>query len=281
MASPARSSCRLASAMAFSRTSAPRSRSPSKSSARASPASRPIRSSSLLVIDRRERLFEQLDRIPYRYHGAPAGVLVADRRSGEQLRAVQRTGDLGRRREGLQRIGRLARPMADRAELEQGVGALGLALDPDLDCRAQPHRGIVEGKRGARRSRRTQVVVDRPLGPAERGGRAEVMGEVRERAVGARGGALQGLPDAEVQLGPPQPREPVVKRPSHDLVGEAVGQPLARGAPRSCRCPSPPRARRAARARQGPRRGGPAPARTPARPRQRARAGRGPRGQAR
>ncbi len=52
------------------------------------------------------------------------------------------------------------------------------------------------------------------------------MREVRERAIRARAGALEGLPDAEMQLGPPQPREPVVKRPSHDLVGEATGQPL-------------------------------------------------------
>ena len=73
--------------------------------------------------------------------------------------------------------------MADRAELEQGVGALALALDSDLDCRAQPHCGIVEGQGGSRRARRAQVVVDRPLGPAERGGRAEVMREVREGAV--------------------------------------------------------------------------------------------------
>ena len=52
------------------------------------------------------------------------------------------------------------------------------------------------------------------------------MGEVRERAVGGAAGALELLPDAEVQLRPPQPREPIVERPPHDLVGEATGEPL-------------------------------------------------------
>ena len=53
------------------------------------------------------------------------------------------------------------------------------------------------------------------------------MGEVREPAVGGRvGGALEGLADAEMELRPPQLREPVVERPPHDLVGEAAGQPL-------------------------------------------------------
>ena len=50
--------------------------------------------------------------------------------------------------------------------------------------------------------------------------------EVRKCAVGARAGALEGFPNAQMELGPPQPREPVVERPSHDLVGEAAGQPL-------------------------------------------------------
>jgi hypothetical protein len=116
--------------------------------------------------------------------------------------------------------------MAGSAQLEQGAGALGLALDPDLDCGPQPHGGVVEGKRGARRPRRAQVVVDRPLGPAERGRCAEVMGEVCECAVGVRPGALERFPDAEMQLGSPQPREPVVESPPHDLVGEAAGQSL-------------------------------------------------------
>ncbi len=116
--------------------------------------------------------------------------------------------------------------MAGSAQLEQGAGALRLALDPDLDCGLKPHRGVVKGKRGARRPRRAQVVVDRPLGPAERGGCAEVMGEVRERAVGAHAGALERFPDSEMQFGSPKPGESVVERPSDDLVGEAAGQSL-------------------------------------------------------
>lgn len=167
-----------------------------------------------------------LDRIRSYDPGAPACVLVADRCAGEQFPAIQCASDLRRRREGIQRIGRLACPMAGSTQLEQGTGALGLALDPDLDCGPQSRRGIVEGERGARRPRRAQVVVDRALGPAEWGGCAEVVGEVREDAVGASTGALEGFADAEMQFGSPQPREAVIQRPPDDLVGEAAGQSL-------------------------------------------------------
>src|SRR4029077_20590085 len=106
-------------------------------------------------------------------------------------------------------------------QLEQSTGVLGLAPDPDLDRGLQSHRGIVEGKRRTRRPRRAQVVVDRPLGPAEWGGGAEVMGEVCERAVGAGAGALERFPDTKMQFGSPKLREPVVERAADDLVGEA------------------------------------------------------------
>src|SRR5580693_3931154 len=52
------------------------------------------------------------------------------------------------------------------------------------------------------------------------------MGEVCERAVGARTGALERFPDTEMQFGSPKPRESVVERPTDDLVGEAAGQSL-------------------------------------------------------
>ena len=54
------------------------------------------------------------------------------------------------------------------------------------------------------------------------------MGEVREHAVGGGAGALDRLRHAKMELRPAQPREPVVERAAHDLVGEATGQPLGR-----------------------------------------------------
>ena len=128
------------------------------------------------VPHRRQRLFEQLDRVlarqpraPARQPRAPAGLLVADRRLRQQLGASQPPGDLRRRREGLDRIGRPAGAVAGPAELEKGGRALVLVLDPDLERRPQPGRGIVVGERGARCPRGAEVVLDRPLGAAEWG----------------------------------------------------------------------------------------------------------------
>ncbi len=83
---PARSPSRRAIAIA-SCGRPPRARgAPWKSSARASPLSSPTRSSESSLAERRRRLLEQLDGALVGDARAPAGVLVADRRAGEQLR---------------------------------------------------------------------------------------------------------------------------------------------------------------------------------------------------
>ena len=61
-------------------------------------------------------------------------------------------------------------------------------------------------------------------GSAERRGGGEVVREVGEVAPRAPVGALEGLADAQVELRPAHAREPVVERPAHELVREAVGQ---------------------------------------------------------
>ncbi len=134
------------------------------------------------VPQRRQRLLQQLDRALARHPRAPAGFLVADRRPRQQLGAAQPAGDLRRRREGLQRIGRLAGAVAGRAELEQSVRALGArprsrSRSPSA---AAPRPRRRRAPRSAARAAR-QVVLDRPLGAAERRRCAEMVGEVRER----------------------------------------------------------------------------------------------------
>ena len=177
---------------------------------------------------RRQRLLEQIDRVATRQPRPPAGFLIANRSSREQLGGVQLAGQLRRRDERRKRVGRVPGPVARGAQLQQRLRPLALVLDADLERGSQALRRVVEGKRGARRARRAQVVNDRPLGAAERRCGAKMMGEVREAALGVRPDALQCLRNAEVKLGATQAREPVIERASHDLVGEAPGQPLRR-----------------------------------------------------
>ena len=101
-----------------------------------------------------------------------------------------------------------------------------------------------------RRPGRQEVVVDAALRSAERRGGGEVVGEVGEGA--AENGRRQlssASPTREVKLRPPQPAEPVVEGPAHELVRESIGEPASGTAPRSSRCGRPRRARRAARPR--------------------------------
>src|SRR3954451_23832846 len=94
-------------------------------------------------------------------------------------------GDIRGRRERVQRVERLARPMARGAEVEQRLRALGGVIDPQLDRGANARRGLVEGERVRCRPSRAEVVFDRAPGFAEGRGRGEVVCEVRERAPGA------------------------------------------------------------------------------------------------
>ena len=63
----------------------------------------------------------------------------------------------------------------------------------------------------------------RALGPVDRRGGGEVVGEIGDPRPVA-GVALERLADAQVQLGAPQPRHAVVERPAHELVGELEGE---------------------------------------------------------
>ena len=98
------------------------------------------------------------------------------------------------------------------------------ALDPQLERGAQPRRRLVERERGDRRPRGEHVVVDAALGAAERRRGGEMVCEVGESAAGAPVGALERLADAQVQLRPAHPGQPVVQRATHQLVREPVRQ---------------------------------------------------------
>ena len=113
----------------------------------------------------------------------------------------------------------------------------------------------------------------RAAAPSERRGGGEVVREVGERAPERPSARLERLAHAQVQLGPPQRREPVVERAAHELVREAVGEPargqlldhaaahrlverreqvgLGRARRRAGRCRARTRARRWPRARAG------------------------------
>ncbi len=222
MASPARSSYRLASAIALSRTSAPRSRSPAKSSARESPAKQADPQLVAAVVDRRKRLLEQLDRIASDDPGAPARVLVADRRAGEQLRrcpAPERAPPPTRRppahrspcpHDGWRRPARAGRR---RAHARPGSRSRSRSAAASRRRRRQARRSPPAPRAGCSRSPARPRRTERLRRSDGRGPR------VRGRS---RGGALERFTDAQMQFGSAKPREPVIERPSDDLVGEAA-----------------------------------------------------------
>ena len=115
--------------------------------------------------------------------------------------------------------------MAGRAELEEHLRLRGRLLDPQLERGAQPRGRLVERERAGRGAGREQVVLDPALRPAERRGGGEVVREVGEHSAGALLAVLEGLADAQMELRAPHRGEPVVQRPAHELVGEAVGEP--------------------------------------------------------
>ena len=115
--------------------------------------------------------------------------------------------------------------MAGVPELEVDVGPLRRAVDPQLERGAQPRCGLVEGERGGGRACRENVVLDAALGPAEGRAGGEVVCEVGERSARAPRRAFESLADAKMELGASHPGQPVVQRPPHELVGEAVREP--------------------------------------------------------
>ena len=238
-----------------SRTIAARSCSPWKSSARASPPSSPTRSSELLVAERGRRLLEQLDRALVGDARAPARVLVADRGAREQPPrppARGRSPAAGAERRRARRAPCRRGGSRCRARAAASARSGGPARSPArARCAAAPPPRRTRARRWppARRARCTRRRARRPR-------------TARRRRSGARGrrGRGRSAPPARSSASPTRrwssarrsAGEPVVERPAHELVGEAVGQPRARAAPRSSRCAPPRRARRAARAPPSP-----------------------------
>ena len=223
LANPARSSELRASSIAFVRTIAARVVLALHVERAAEPGQQLDAQLRGTVAQRCHRLLEQVHRTVFG-SGSPAGVLIADRGSGQELGIVQLTGDFGRRSEGVQGVERLARPMSDRAQLEQDLGPTCRVLDPKIE-RGDEQRGrLVERKRVGGRACGEDAVVDRPAGVAERHRRREVVGQVRQRAGRGTRGGFPGLADPQVELGPADPREPVVDGAADQFVGEPVGE---------------------------------------------------------
>ena len=118
--SASRSPSTRAIATASSRTAAPRSCWPPICSARASPPSTPTRSRDGCPIERLGRPREQLDGVRVLDRRAPAGLLVADRRLGEQLGVGRELRGLG---VGAQRVDRAAGAVADQCRARSAARA--------------------------------------------------------------------------------------------------------------------------------------------------------------
>ena len=114
--------------------------------------------------------------------------------------------------------------MSDRAQLEQDLSPLGCVLDSQLERGDEQSGRLVERECVGGRARREDAVVDRPAGVAERHRRREVIGQGRKGANRVARGGFPGLADSQVEVGPPDPREPVIDGTPDKLVGEPVGE---------------------------------------------------------
>ena len=211
------------------RTTAPRSCSPWKSSALASPPSRPIRRGELPSPSAVCRLFEQVDRALLGDSRPPAGLFVADRGAGQQLGVSQLAPDPGRGAR-THRARRAPCPPGGSPSRAR-AGPRPAAGDSRSAARARCASTPPPARSRARRSRRAPPAAStRPPRPASASGPALEKWwarSARARAV-ALLARLERLADPEVELGPPQGAEPVIERAAHQLVGEAIGE-RARG----------------------------------------------------
>ena len=213
-------------------------RRPTKSRARASPASTFTRSVESSSRQRVRRLPEELDRALVDDRRAPAGLLEPDRGGGQQLGVVQIAGEVGRGAVGGDRALRSTSAGAGRAELQLCLGDAPRVRHADRERRREAGLGLVVGQRRDGIAAGEQRVLHRALGPVDRRGGGEVVGEIGDPRPVA-GVALERLAHAQVQLGAPQPRHAVVERPAHELVGELEGELPRRAPPRSSRARSP------------------------------------------
>src|SRR5205814_7818945 len=111
-----------------------------------------------LVVERRRRLLEELDRSFVGDSRPPARVLVADRGPREQPAVAERPRDVGCRAERLQRIDRVAAAMTRLPELEEDLGAFREAVDAEPERGSQARGRLVEGERACGRACGEDVV---------------------------------------------------------------------------------------------------------------------------
>ena len=168
-------------------------------------------------------LFEELDCTLVEHAGAPTRLLKPNRGPRKELAVPNRARGLACLSVRVDRFERLAGSNAGGAELKLYLCVPTLAVDAEVESRPQSGGCFVVVERGRRGLRGEQVVRDCPLASAQGRGDGEVMREVgQHRSCRRAVGSFERLRDAEVQLGPTGPAEPVVERPADELVREAV-----------------------------------------------------------
>jgi hypothetical protein len=145
-------------------------------------AEQPNPQSLVLVAQLLGSLLQELDRTLIDDAGAPARVLVADRRAGEQLCVVLLAADLGCRPERVERVHRVPGPVARLTELEQELAPAKRVLDGQVERGSQPVGSLVECERRNGRPGGAKVVLDAALGAGKGRRLREVVREVRKRA---------------------------------------------------------------------------------------------------
>ena len=150
------------------------------------PAEQPDPQLRALLAECDRRLLEHLDRALVGDSRAPARLLVADRRPGEQRRVGELARDLGGGAEGAQRVAGVPRPVAGGAELEVDLGALGpgrrSAARAPCAAAPPPRRTPARRPPPARRARCT-----RPRVASPRSGRWRRSGRRGRRGPGPSG----------------------------------------------------------------------------------------------
>ncbi len=136
-------------------------------------------------------LLQQVDRVALHEPGAPPRLLEADGGTREEVRVAPLVGDRGGLPEPLEGVGGAAAATAGRTEVQVCLAPWAGVGDAELQGRAQPRHRVVVGERRHRQAGRAQVVVDRAVGDAERGGGREVVGQARQPPGVLAGGLLE------------------------------------------------------------------------------------------
>ena len=113
--------------------------------------------------------------------------------------------------------------MARGPELQLDLRSLRGTLDAQRERGPKVGDRLFERERRHGRTRRSQAVEDRSLRVAKRRPCGEMVRDVREPpARDCAEALLEGGPDLKMQLGTTQGAQPIVERPPHQLVREAV-----------------------------------------------------------